>query len=587
MNLADTHLSEFETTLGGAVVRAITGNADLQWSGRTLYRGVDPVHLSAAHQHDAVSTLGDHRALLDGAALRLRFSDAALHAAHAPRDDVERLVFELLEQCRCESLAPEGVMGLQRNLRERFERWANAFVSSGLTETSLGILLFTVALTGWTRLTGAELDDSMADLMESTRAGLVPEIGNDLNGIRAHRTDQARFIPHALAISRWVGQSVRGALDGVPPSAAQSKSRNGFALRLHFQSESTPPPPVAQIGANKHWLHSGQRYRIFTTAYDQEAEAASLIRPAVLSEFRSQMDREIAATGFNIPRLARRLQHRLSVLEREGWQFQQEEGHVDGSRLSQLICDPLDREIFQRERDTPKVNCAVSVLLDCSGSMKTHSASTSLLADVLGRALTMAGVATEILGFTTGSWTGGRAMKDWQRAGRPETPGRLNEQLHLVFKSAATPWRRARPGIAAIRRHELYREGIDGEAVDWAAQRLMRWPAQRRILLVISDGCPMDSATHQANDAHYLDQHLKQTVSRIERAGAITICGLGVGLDLGCFYRRRLAIDLHDGLDDSLLMAIVDLISSRRPALPRAASGAISPTALSTTRLTA
>ncbi len=572
MNLADTHLSEFETTLGGAMVRALTGNADLQWSGRTLYRGVDPVDLMAAHQSDALDTLADQRALLDGAALRLRFSDAALHAAHMPADDVERLVFELLEQCRCESLVPEGYAGLQRNLRERFERWATEFVASGLTETSLGILLFTIALTGWTRLTGVELDDSMADLMESTRAGLVPEIGTDLNAIRTHRTDQARFIPHALAISRWVGQSVRGALEGSNASATHFKSRNGFALRLHFQSESTPPPPVAQIGENKTWQHAGQRYRIFTTAYDQDVEAASLIRPAVLSELRQQMDREIAATGFNIPRLARRLQQRLAMPERDGWNFQQEDGYVDGRRLSQLICDPLDREIFQRERNAPMVNCAVTLLLDCSGSMKTHAQSTSLLADVIGRALTMAGVDTEILGFTTSSWTGGRAMKDWLRAGRPEAPGRLNEQLHLVFKSAATPWRRARPAIAALRRHELYREGIDGEAVDWAAQRLMRWPAQRRILLVISDGCPMDSATHQANDTHYLDQHLKQTVTRIERTGAITICGLGVGLDLGCFYRRRLAIDLRDGVDDSLLMSVVDLLSSPRHASLRSAS---------------
>lgn len=562
MTTRNDDLAQFETTLGGAVIRAITGNAELQWSGRTLYNGVEPVPLMAAHQADAHATLADQRALLDGAALRLRYSDAALHAANAPSDSVERLIFELLEQLRCESLVPQGHAGIVHNLKERFERWAREFMDSGLTETSLGILLFTVSLTSWTRLTGHEVDDMMADLMEATRANIVPELGSAFAGMKRDRQDQARFIAHALTVSRWVGRAVKSAEQQAPNNVARFKSRNGFALRLHFQFDPTSPAPRAEMGENKTWEATGQRYRIFTTAYDQECEARDLIRPAVLAEFRAHMDRDIAQCGFNIPKLARILQRRLGVIQREGWEFQQEEGLIDGRRLAQLVSDPLDREVFQRERNALTTDCVVGLLFDCSGSMKAHAQTTSMLADVLGRALTMAGVATEILGFTTASWNGGRAMQDWQRAGRPDAPGRLNEQLHVVFKSASTPWRRARSGIAAMRRAELYREGIDGEAVDWACQRLGRWPAQRRILMVISDGCPMDSATHQTNDLHYLDQHLKQVVSRYERNGSVTICGLGVGLDLGCFYRRRLAIDLRDGLDDSTLMKIIDLLSS-------------------------
>lgn len=556
-----TRLKQFETTVGGAVIRALTGVPDLQWSGHTLYRGVEPVPLMAAHQVDAYATLGDQRALLDGAGLRMNHSDAALHLRHAPQDGVERLVYELLEQCRCEGLVPAGMDGLRRNLQERFERWTRDFVGSGIAETDLGILILTVATTAWSRLTGHEVEDAVSDLMEATRAGIVADLGADLAGLKRHRKNQQKFIDHALSICRWVGRAVRTAEVATTDTTRPFKSHNGFALRLHFQVDHAAPPAVAQLGENRTWLATGQRYRIFTRTYDQEVDAKTLLRPAQLVEFRAHMDQEIAASGLNVPKLARILSQRLATPHHATWRFQQEAGLIDGRRLAQLVSNPLQQEIFQRELEEPSVECAVTLLLDCSGSMKTHSLNISIIADVLGRALTMAGASTEVLGFSTATWTGGRTLRDWQRAGRPEMPGRLNEQLHLVFKSAVTPWRKARMGIAAVRRLDLYREGIDGEAVAWACQRLLAQPAKRRILMVVSDGCPMDSATHQHNDDYYLDQHLKQTIAYFERSTNITISGLGVGLDLGCFYRRRLAVDLQDGVDEGLFLKIVDLLS--------------------------
>lgn len=561
-----TTLKQFESTVGGAVIRALTGVPDLQWSGRTLYRGVDPIPLVAPHQTDAHTTLNDQRALLDGMGLRLHHSDHRLHLRFAPQDDIERLVYELLEQCRCESLAPASMTGLRRNLRERFERWSRDFMGSGLTETSLGILLFTVAITVWTRLTGHDVDDAIADLMEATRAGIVADLGRDLAGLKQHREDQGMFIHHSLSICQWVGRAVRTATS--TGTARPFKSRNGFALRLHFQADHTPPPVVAELGENKTWLATGQRYRIFTRAYDQEVDARALVRAEQLIGFRGDMDSELAALGLNVPRLARMLQRRLAIPHDPTWRFQQEEGLIDGRRLAQLISNSSQQDIFQREIEEPAVECAVTLLLDCSGSMKRHSQPMSIMADILGRALTMAGARTEVLGFSTAAWNGGRALRDWQRAGRPDMPGRLNEQLHLVFKSAATPWRNARMGLAGLRRMDLYREGMDGEAVAWACQRLLAQPAKRRLLLVVSDGCPMDSATHQHNDAYYLDQHLRQTVTHYERSANISISGVGVGLDLGCFYRRRLAVDLQDGLGEDLLLQIVDLLSKHRAPQP-------------------
>lgn len=546
----------------GAVVRALTGNGALQWSGKTLYEGIDPVGLLAAHQQDVSDELQSERALLDGAALRLLHSDRELHEAHAPKDEIEHLVYELLEQLRVESLAPESLPGLGHNLSRQFIQWGKNFVDSGLTETDLGILLFTVAFTCWSRLNGKSPPERMADLMEATRANITPELGHHLAGLRPNASDQSRYLVHSLAISRWVGVAIRSAKAQAAGHSKGFKSRNGFALRLHFEPPAAQPAPMAATGSSPAWQATGQHYRVFTRAHDSESEALGLVRTAQLAEFRAQMDNEIAELNLNIPRLARILRARLSDPVRDRWQFALEEGYLDAARLPQLVADPDERAIFKNEEDRPVMHTAVSVLMDCSGSMKAHAGALSLVIDALGRAMEMASITTEILGFSTLTWNGGRARRDWERAGKPSTPGRLNERHHLVFKSGVDSWRYGRRGIAALRRLDLFREGIDGEAVQWACQRSRSLPVSRRILLVISDGCPMDTATHQCNDDRYLDEHLRQVVSNLERRGDIEICGLGVGLDLGCFYRHRLAIDLSEGLSEGLLIEIVNLITS-------------------------
>jgi cobaltochelatase CobT len=228
-----------------------------------------------------------------------------------------------------------------------------------------------------------------------------------------------------------------------------------------------------------------------------------------------------------------------------------------------LISTPAERRLFRAERIEPVADAVVSLLIDCSGSMRQHIERVAMLVDLLSRALEIAGVGSEVLGFSTGAWHGGRAARDWQRAGRPRHPGRLNERCHLVFKDADTPWRRARPSIAALFKADLFREGFDGEAVDWAVERLRQRDEARRMLIVFSDGCPMDSATMQANDDGYLGQHLLQVVQRHEAEGEVQIFGVGVGLDLSVFYRRCQAIDLSQGLRHETLDEIVALIAGR------------------------
>lgn len=548
---------------GGALLRAITGDGSLQWSGQTLYAGTMPQALPAAHHTDVPPELTDQRGLLDSVGLRLSLSDKELHRAHLPTDPVERMVFELLEQLRVESLVPPTWPGARNNMRERFLHWAQAFIDSGLTESSLGILLFAVALTAWSRLTDQEMPDRMSDAIESTRMAMSPHLGRFWLQLRRTREEQSAFIEPALAVSRWVGDAVRAAQEDAPRGNGNPKRRGNFALPLHFESQNIDELPIAQTGDSRAWASSAQNYRVFTRQFDREAVASELIRTAQLAEFREQMDDEIGRSGLHIGRLARYFQQRLAMRQRDGWNFGLEEGYLDGGRLSQLVSDPQLREIFKDEMQRPINETAVTFLLDCSGSMKGYAKPVSLLIDVLGRALDMAGVRVEVLGFSTGAWNGGRARREWQRAGQPQWPGRLNERLHIVFKDAAKPWRHGRHGIAALRKPDIFREGVDGEGVEWACQRLLAQPARRRILMVVSDGCPMDTATHQANDEHYLDQHLRQVLAARERAGDVKVCALGVGLDLGVFYRQRVAVDLADGVDEGVVSAVAEMICRR------------------------
>jgi cobaltochelatase CobT len=405
-------------------------------------------------------------------------------------------------------------------------------------------------------------------LIEATRMAIAPVIGSDLAGLRRQRADQAAYAQHAIAIARAVADMVHAADeadDDRRDEAEDADKPNPLALWMDLEAGDDDDGIAAVVSGNSRVLEASDTgYRVFTTAYDQELKAASLVRPAMLKEYRERLDRRIAGQGVNIPRLARELKALLALPVRDGWDGSQEEGYIDGRRLAQLIASPTERRLFRVERHEPVADCLVSFLIDCSGSMTQHIESVAMLVDVFVRALEQADVASEVLGFTTGAWNGGRALRDWRRAGRPQHPGRLNEVSHLVFKNADTPWRRARSDIAALLKHDLFREGIDGEAVDWACTRMEGRGERHRLLIVVSDGCPMDSATHLANDVHYLDHHLREVVARREQDGNVQICGVGVGLDLSPYYRRSQALDLSASVSNEAFREIVAMIARGR-----------------------
>jgi cobaltochelatase CobT len=553
--------------LCAASIRALTGERRLHFRAQQLHLGSRVLPLPASHLHPRLEQddFKSFRGTADAQALRINLSDATLHRNLRPSNRIECVIFELLEQFRVESLVPEVWPGVRSNVAHRFEQWSIEFLNSRLFESHRGILLFTLIQLSRARVTAEPILEAATDPIETTRGHLVSVMGHDLAGLRRNRTNQAEYARHALAIcvkanAMLAGDDRETEDEGNATSATTSSA---FTLVMGYETEHGDGIGQVESRRNSMLADSIDSYRVFTRAYDRECGAASLIRPALIREYREQLDASIAAQGINLPRLAHELKAILARPEIDDWESAREEGLLDGRCLAQLVASPTERRLFRGERMVPRVRCVVTFLVDCSGSMKSTINNVAMLIDVLVRALEDAGAASEVLGFTTNTWNGGRAAQDWLNAGCPAHPGRLNEACHIVFKSADTQWRRGRASIAALLKSDLFREGIDGEAINWACARLAAREEERRILLVISDGSPMDSATQRANDAFYLDHHLRNVIQLHEQGGSIEIAGLGVGLDLSRYYERCRALNLDVSPSNAVMRDVINLFTER------------------------
>ena len=343
---------------------------------------------------------------------------------------------------------------------------------------------------------------------------------------------------------------------------------NGFGLILYPESDLNGelPGPSSQSSRARYreMMDQLEGYQVYSRENDRVIEAEKLVVSFLRKKLRAQLDKKIRGQGVNVPRLARDLAMILSAPERDGWNFGEEEGYLDARRLSKLVTSPDFRQLFRKERYQPHSNCCVTFLMDNSGSMKEHIGQVAMLIEIMCRALEQAGASTEILGFTTRSWQGGKLYKRWVSQGKKPNPGRLTELEHIVYKDADTSMRQARQSISAMLKPDIFKEGIDGEALLWAAERMTNRPEERRILIVLSDGCPMETATSQSNDADYLDNHLKHVSSMLEARGDLELYALGFGLDLSPYYRNNLALDLPETLENSVFRDILNMLARRR-----------------------
>lgn len=511
---------------------------------------------------DGLSTC---RAVADSLGLRQRLTDPVTHRAHAPRENTARMLYEWFEQIRIESLVPEHLPGIQANLLRHFRRWSIAWHDSSLIDTHLGLLLFSVCQMLWARLQRLPSPEAVQDTMEATRAGIAHLLGEDLHTMARHRHEPGHFSPASARMACTIAALMHHAQQSAAqfPGTRHHGKNPFFLWRREEDSSGDHGLPLAATSNSRAWSKQDHRYRVFTHQFDQHREAICLIRPALLHEYRQEMNRRLHELSPPLARLGRDLMKRMASPTTADWRFLQTEGRIDGRQLARMVSSPLAGDIFRQEVRLPAPHCAITLLVDCSGSMKGYAMQLALFADIWTRVTDALQIPFEVLGFSTASWHGGKALAAWRRAGSPERPGRLAERLHLVFKNFENRGRRNRLAIACLLKQDLYREGLDGEAVQWAAQRLLHRDVQRRVLWVISDGCPMESATQQANDAWYLDSHLKAMVTAASSQG-VEITGIGLGLNLSPFYPRHLAVTPDDLLQTRTLQALIKTLDCRQ-----------------------
>ena len=548
----DFHLQEQY----GAVLRSLSGDCSVAIRDWQLHQATRSYGQIAPHLHLANRGQAwfEPRGMLDGLALRLRYSDPALHQELIPQDQLGSFIFEVLEQIRVESICPPALIGSKKNLRQQFIAWLTHFMGAGQAEGSIGLLLLAVFCMTWMRLNNQELPQQMQDTIEATRAGLASETGPILKQLKAFQAQQEQYSQQALQLIQLVGELVQAEYQSQPSLRSKRKQINSPALLINWipphQSLITlpakPSSSVSRQAQRYEYAAVLNRYSIFNASYDLEIKAQTAVRAEQLQNFRNEIDQCIQAWQIPWGKFIRLYTALLAQPHLSQWQNTENEGLLDRRYLNRLITSPLQQAIQIRRVTKPLARTQITFLLDCSGSMKEHRLELASFVDVMVRILESAGVATEVLGYSTLAWQGGRPFKEWQKMGQGENPGRLNERAHWIFKDQQTSWRKARLGMAALLKPDIYRESLDGEALLWATQRINQSTQSSRDkkIILLSDGCPMDRATLQANGETFLLNHLLNVLAWTKHAD-IQVWGCGIGEEMRSAFKRRLSWELH------------------------------------------
>ena len=557
--------------IGVSVARAISGELNLNYRGERLYKGSRPYYHLSAHtndltfvsRHELVNSKLSMNGKIDSSALRLLLSDAELHYSLRPKNEVERLLFDFCEQVRVESQVPAYLKGVTKSIQFNFAYWSDQYHQNGFTESRIGILLFTLMQVIHTRLTGVPVSEPIAETIESTRAGIVPTFGHCLKRLKQHRSDQKSFAHSANELAALAQELIIQEQEGdnSPTPTVEEDIKILAQLALIVDGDIQDQDVDTDItGSSKVFELSGANYQVFNSEFDQVVSADKLVRRALLLELRQKLTDDLMARQVNTRRLAAMLTSFVATPQRNRRQDHLEEGIVNATTITKLITSPLDRAVFYQPDIGASHQCDITFLMDCSGSMQKHSHKLSLLMDTILKSVGLANIPFEIIGFTTNNWNGGKVYRQWLKQGQPKHPGRLNEVRHIVFKDFDAHWRRSRLGIASLRKADIFKEGIDGEAVQFASQRLQQHNAQRKVLIVFSDGCPMDTATSTANDQFYLDNHLKQVIERESIKNNIEIHGVGMGVDLSPYYRNNITLDVQESCLFGLCRNIFEML---------------------------
>jgi cobaltochelatase CobT len=522
----------------------------------------------------------------DSIALKLACHDPAVHRRQMPSGQQGRAVFEAVEQARVEAIGARRMYGVAQNLGAMLDDKFHRGKFDDITDRADAPIEDAVAMMVRERLTGQAPPPAARKLVDLWRPFIEERAGGELDRLERLVENQRRFgdVIHDLLDSLEMGdERARDSEDDQDDSGENDQQQNqgedgdskesddaqGMSMEeMEVSAEELPDgaseamdapsadmPDDADMGdseaANEPWRprqHGqneprGPDYHPYTAKFDEVTPAEDLCEPEELDRLRGYLDKQLSHLQGVVSRLANRLQRRLMAQQNRAWEFDLEEGLLDPARLPRIIMDPLHALSFKREKDTTFRDTVVTLLLDNSGSMRGRPITVAATcADILARTLERCGVKVEILGFTTRAWKGGSSREAWLAGGKPPNPGRLNDLRHIIYKSADAPWRRARKNLGLMMREGLLKENIDGEALDWAHKRLLARTEQRKILMMISDGAPVDDSTLSVNPGNYLERHLRWVIEEIETRSPVELIAIGIGHDVTRYYRRAVTI---------------------------------------------
>ncbi len=598
-----------------AAMRAISARVELNVTfgpDRPMLTG-NEARLPAPSRDLPAEEVAELRGEADAIALNLRHHDAETHSRRKPSGVLARRIFDSVERARCEALGARYMAGVKLNLAAALDRRCRDDGLDRVTGRDDSLLAEAIGLLAREELLGTPPPPAARRLVDAFRPWFKSRAGKDLMDLAKVVGDQETFAEVSNRLirdlrlddeeaepdrdddmdSRGDDQESTGEGEGeggegdaamgaeANPSADSEAAegeddsdaaRDADAELMSGMGDEDPAGPGRAMrpdayGSN---LSTEAFYRPYTTDFDEVVDADALCDPEELARLRHHLDQQLSHLQSVIARLANRLQRRLMAKQSRSWEFDLEEGILDSARLHRIVIDPFHPLSFKQEKDTEFRDTVVGLLIDNSGSMRGRPITVAAMsADILARTLERCGVKVEILGFTTRAWKGGQSREKWLADSKPPHPGRLNDLRHIVYKSADAPWRRARKGLGLMLREGILKENIDGEALLWAHSRLIARPEERRVLMVISDGAPVDDSTLSVNPGNYLERHLRMVIEWIEARSPVELIAIGIGHDVTRYYHRAVTIVDAEQLGSTMMEKLAELFDEEDPALQR------------------
>ncbi len=593
---------DFKRATAGAL-RAMAQSADVQVAFQPGPSGVvgKRARLPLPTRALPPAEMAKLRGAADSVALRLRHHDEGVHAARSPAPREAKDVYDALEQARVETVGAQHMDGVDANLRARLAEECESEGYDRMTRRDQLPLAAALSLLVRERMSGRPAPEAATRILSTWRDTLGTEVETAMAALAAARADQTEFTRAArklLAVMNLAEAEVEaepdqseeegedggeqaGSQDNSQDSQGESQSEQDNTLGQQPEqmqgeaaeddgqdaeeeeaasAEGDEKPGGPQQRRERPATDDSATYRAFSRANDEEVHADDLCDPDELTRLRQQLDQQLQHLQGVVSKLANRLQRRLMAQQTRAWEFDLEEGMLDAGRLARIVVNPMLSLSYKRERETEFRDTVVTLLIDNSGSMRGRPITVAAMCgDILARTLERCSVKVEILGFTTRAWKGGQSRERWVAEGKPRNPGRLNDLRHIIYKPADAPWRRARKNLGLMLREGLLKENIDGEALLWAYRRLTSRPERRRILMVISDGAPVDDSTLSVNPGNYLERHLREVIREIESRDFVELIAIGIGHDVTRYYRRAVTIVDAEELGGTVMKKLAEL----------------------------